>query len=109
MDTKSLAHDGRPCGNPRFTDDAFFTEVSELTGIEYRALYRSFAGERKDLALDVVKSIVSEDLEGTPAAWTEKLIERAKAGGLGEHRPGYWEGYELTYEHNDYLRSIGRL
>ncbi len=104
MDTKSLAHDGR-----RFTDEEFFTEVSELTGIEYRALSSSFAGERKDLALDTVKRIVAENLDATPETWTEKLREHAKAEGLGQYRPGYWDGYELTYEHNDYLRSIGRL
>jgi hypothetical protein len=104
VDTKSLAHDGR-----RFADEAFFAEVSELTGISYRALSSAFAGERRDAALDVVKTIVSENLNATPAAWTEKLRERAKAEGLGEYRPGYWDGYELTYEHNEYLRSIGRL
>ena len=104
MDTKSLAHDGR-----RFTDEEFFTEVSELTGIEYRALSSSFAGERRGLALDTVKTIVSENLDSTPETWAEKLREHAKGEGLGEHRPGYWDGYELTYEHNDFLREIGRL
>lgn len=105
MDTKSLAHHGQP----RFTDEAFFTEISELTGIEVRALRSAFTGERKELALNTVKRIVSENLDATPETWTEKLIEHAKAEGLGEHRPGYWDGYELTYEHNDFLRSIGRL
>jgi hypothetical protein len=104
VDNKSLAHDGH-----RFTDEAFFTEVSELTGIEYRVLSSAFAGERKDLALDVVKTVVSENLNATPETWTERLLERAKAEGLGEYRPGYWDGHELTYEHNEFLRSIGRL
>lgn len=105
MDTKSLAHDERS----RFTDEAFFTEVSELTGIEYRALRRAFTGERKELALDTIKEIVAENLDGTPETWTEKLIEHTSGEGLGEYRPGYWDGYELTYEHNEYLRSIGQL
>jgi hypothetical protein len=29
--------------------------------------------------------------------------------GSGEYRSAYWEDYELTYEYNEYLRSIGRL
>jgi hypothetical protein len=105
VDTKSLAHHGQS----RFTDEAFFTEVSELTGIEYRVLRCAFTGERVNLALDTVKRIVSENLDATPATWAEKLREHAKAEGLGEYRPGYWDGYELTYEHNEFLRSIGRL
>jgi hypothetical protein len=28
---------------------------------------------------------------------------------MGEYRPGYWDGYELTWEHNEHLRRIGRL
>jgi hypothetical protein len=104
VDTKSLAQ-------PRtaFVDEPFIQELSKLTGIEYHILKRAFTGERTGLALDTVKTIVAENLDTTPAAWTEKLREHAKAEGLGEYRPGYWEGYELTYEHNAYLRSIGRL
>jgi hypothetical protein len=37
------------------------------------------------------------------------VLAWAKENGSGEYRLGYWEGYELTYEYNDYLRSIGRL
>ncbi len=104
MDSKSLTQ-------PRtaFVDEPFLEKLSELTGIECRTLNAAFTGERTSLALDVVKTIVAENLGATPAAWTEKLWEHAKAKGLGEYRPGYWDGYELTYEHNDYLRSIGRL
>lgn len=104
MDTKILAHHGH-----RFTDETFFMEVSELTGIEYRILRSALTGERRNLALDVVKTIVAENLEATPEVWTQKLRDYAKAEGLGEYRPGYWDGYELSWEHNDYLRSIGRL
>jgi hypothetical protein len=104
VDTKSLAHSGTA-----FVDGPFCKEISELTGIEYRTLNAAFTGERRDLALDTVKTIVAENLDATPAVWMEKLREYAKAEGLGEYRPGYWDGYELTYEHNDYLRSIGRL
>lgn len=107
MDTKSLARGVRQ--RTAFVDEPFIEEISELTGIEYRTLTAAFTGERRDLALDTVKTIVSENLDATPAAWTEKLREHAKVEGLGECRPGYWDGYELTYEHNDYLRSIGRL
>jgi hypothetical protein len=37
------------------------------------------------------------------------VLQWAKENGSGEYRPGYWDGYKLTYEYNDYLRSIGRL
>ncbi len=104
MDTKSLAHSGTA-----FVDEPFIQELSELTGIEYRTLNAAFTGERTGLALDTVKTIVVEHLDATPAVWAEKLREYAKAEGLGEFRPGYWEGYELTYEHNEFLRSINRL
>ena len=68
---------------------------------------------RKDVfagwGFDVVKPIVAENLDAMPETWTHRLLERAKAQGLGEYRPGYKDGYELTYEYNGYLRSIGRL
>ena len=105
VDKRSLAHSTRTVR----VNEQLLEEVSELTGIEYRVLYSAFAGEPKDLALDIVKTIVAENLEAAPEAWTERLRERAKAEGMGEYRPGYWEGYELTYEYNDFLRSIGRL
>ena len=104
MDTKSLAQ-----SSTAFVDEPFIKELSELTGIEYRTLNTAFTGERRDLTLDTVKTIVAENLDATPAAWTEKLREYAKAEGFGEYRPGYWDGYELTYEHNEFLRSINRL
>ncbi|HZY66613.1 MAG TPA: hypothetical protein VFE21_12165 [Rubrobacteraceae bacterium] len=104
MDSKSLAHPGTA-----FVNEPFCEELSELTGIEYRALNAAFTGERRDLALNVVKTIVAENLDATPAAWTEKLREHAKAKWLGEYRPGYWDDYELTYEYDEHLRSIGRL
>ena len=34
-------------------------------GIEYRALSRAFVGEEKNLALDVVKTAVAENPQGT--------------------------------------------
>lgn len=105
MDKRSLAHPARTVR----VDEQLLEEISELTGIEYRVLSSAFAGESRDLALDVVKSLVAENLGATPEVWTERLREHAKAEGLGEHRPGYWDGYELTYEYNDFLRSIGRL
>ena len=84
-------------------------EISELTGIEYYVLSSAFAGEEKNLALDVVKTTVAENPQGTPEDWQNHVLAWAKENGSGEYRSGYWEGYELTYEYNDYLRSIGRL
>ncbi len=104
VDNKSLAHPGTA-----FVDEPFCEEISELTGIPYRTLKAAFTGERRGMALDTVKTIVAENLDATPAIWTEKLHEHAKAKGLGEYRDGYWNGYELTYEHNEHLRNIGQL
>ncbi len=106
MDNTSLAH---PTRTNFFCDDQLLGEIAELTGIEYRALSRAFAGEEKNLALDVVKTAVAENPQGTPEDWQQHVLKWAKENGSGEYRPGYWEGYELTYEHNDYLRSIERL
>jgi len=88
--------------------EEYHQEVSELTDIEYGVLSYTFASERRDVAVDVIKTVVAEELGATPEVWTERLRELAKVERLGEHRPGYWEGYELTYEYNDYLRIIGR-
>ena len=84
-------------------------EIAELTGIEYRALSSAFAREEKNLALDVVKTAVAENPEGTSEEWQQHIFTWAKENGSGEYRPGYWDAYELTYEYNDYLRSIGWL
>ncbi len=105
MDKTSLAHPTRSI----FVDERLYGEIAELTGIEYRALSRAFAGEGKNLALDVVKTAIAENPQGTPEEWQQHILAWARENGSGEYRPGYWEGYELTYEHNDYLRSIGRL
>jgi hypothetical protein len=72
-------------------------------------LSTAFAGEEKNLALDVVKTAVAENPQGTPEEWQHHILAWAKENSAGEYAPGYWEGYELTYEHNEYLRSIGRL
>ncbi len=107
VDKKSLAHTARTGVR---VDEELLEEISELTGIGYPALKRAFAGEPKDLALDVVKTAVAENPQGTPEEWEHSVTEWAKENnGSGEYRPGYWEGYELTYEYNDFLRSIGRL
>ena len=105
MDNTSLAHPTRTI----FVDERLCKEIAELTGIEYRVLSSAFAGEEKNLVLDVVKSAVTENLKGTPEEWQRHVLAWAKENGSGENRPGYWEGYELTYEHNEFLRSIGRL
>jgi hypothetical protein len=93
---------------PARIDEDLLEEIAELTGIAYSALNRAFAGESKDLALDVVKTAMAENLEGTPEEWQQHVLSWAKENGSGEYRLGYWDGYELTYEYNDFLRSIGR-
>jgi hypothetical protein len=102
---RSLAHPTRTI----FCDDQLFGEISELTGIEYRVLSSAFASEEKNLALDVVKTAIVKNPQGTPEDWQNHVREWAKENGSGEYRPGYWEGYELTYEYNEFLRSMGRL
>ena len=105
MIEKSLAHTMRTVR----VEQALLEEIAELTGIEYRVLSSAFAGEKKDLALDVVKTAVAENPEGTPEDWQRSVLVWAKENSSGEYRPGYWNGYELTYEYNDFLRSIGQL
>jgi hypothetical protein len=105
VDNTSLAHPTRTI----FVDEQLLEEIAELTGIEYRVLSRAFAGEEKDLALDVVKTAVAKNPQGTPEEWQQHVLAWAKENSSGEYRPGYWEGYELPYEYNEYLRSIGRL
>jgi hypothetical protein len=109
MAKKSLAHPGPASEATVRVDPALLEEISELTGIEYRVLSSAFVGEEKNLALDVVKTIVAENLQGTPQDWQRYVLAWAKENCSGVYRPGYWEGYELTYEHNEYLRSIGRF
>ncbi len=41
-------------------------EIAELTGIEYRVLSSAFAGEEKELVLDVVKTAIAKNPQGTP-------------------------------------------
>lgn len=77
--------------------------------MDLSVLNSAFAGERVDVAIDAVKTVVAENLDKAPEAWTGILRSRARAEGLGEYRPGYWGGYELTWEHNEHLRRIGRL
>jgi len=105
MAKTSLAHPTRTV----FADKRLLEEIAELTGIKYRVLYRVFAGEEKDLALDVVKTAVAKKPEGTFEDWQDHVLRWAKENGSGEYYPGYWDGYELTYEYNDFLRSIGWL
>jgi len=105
VDNPSLAHPTRTV----FADKRFLEEIAELTGIEYRVLSRAFVGEEKSLALGMVKAAVAEKPEGTPEDWQRSILAWAKENGSGEYRPGYWGGYELTYEYNEYLQSIGRL
>lgn len=105
MDNTSLAHSTRTA----FVDTRLCEEITELTGIEYRVLSSAFAGEEKNLALDVVKTAVAKNPQGTPEEWQRFVLAWAKENGSGEYRPGYWDGYELTYEYNEFLRSIGRL
>jgi hypothetical protein len=105
MAKDSLAHSLRTL----FIDERLCEEIYELTGIAPWALRSAFAGKEKNLALDVVKTTVTENPQGTPEEWQQHMLPWAKENGSGEYRPGYWDGYELIYEYNDYLRSIGRL
>ena len=64
-------------------------------------------GEEKNLGLDVVRTAVAENLQGAPEDWQRYVLVCAKENGSGEYRPGYWDGYEFTYEYNEYLWSTG--
>ena len=108
MATTSLAHQAHR-QRTVCVENVLLEEISELTGIEYRALCRAFVSEEKNLVLDVVKLAVAENLDKTPEDWQRHVLAWAKENGTGQFRPGYWEGYELSWEYNDYLRSIGRL
>ena len=57
MTKRSLAHPKRTV----FADQHLLEEIAELTGIEYRVLSRAFAGEEKNLALDVVKTAIAKN------------------------------------------------
>ena len=105
VDNTSLAQPTRTI----FVNERLCEEIAELTGIEYRVLSRAFVGEEKNLALDVVKTAVAENPEGTPEEWQNHILAWAKENGSREYRTGYWDGYEITYEYNEFLRSIGRL
>jgi hypothetical protein len=104
---QSLAHPG--VASTVRVDPALLEEISELTGIEYWALSSAFVGEEKNLALDIMKTIVTENITDTSQDWQRHVLAWAKENSSGVYRPGYWDGYDLTYEHNEYLRSIGRL
>lgn len=56
-----------------------------------------------------MKTAVAENPSGTPEEWQRSVLSWAKENGSGEYRPWYWDGYELSWEYNDFLRSIGRL
>ena len=105
MIKRSLAHPKRTI----FVNARLCEEIAELTGIEYRALSSAFAGGEENLALDVIKKVVAENPQGTPEDWQRHVLRWAKENGSGEYRSGYWEGYELTYEYNEFLRSMGLL
>jgi hypothetical protein len=80
---RSLAHPKRTV----FVDARLCEEIAELTGIEYRVLSSAFAGEEKTLALDVVKTAVTENPKGTPEEWQRQVLAWAKENGSGEYRP----------------------
>ena len=62
VDTRSLAHPWHTV----YVDQRLREEIAKLTGISYRTLYSVFVGKQKNLALDVVKTAVAENLQGTP-------------------------------------------
>ncbi len=53
-------------------------------------------------------AVVAENPSTPPEEWQNHVLQRAKENGSGEYRLGYWDDYELTYEYNGYLPSIGR-
>ena len=53
-------------------------------------------------------AVVAKNPSTPPEEWQNHVLQRAKENGSGEYRLGYWDGYELTYEYNGYLPSIGR-
>ncbi len=71
VDERSLAQAARPVR----VDEELLEEISELTGVSYRALNSAFAGEPKDLALDVVDAKRVADDPRLIAAWCELPIE----------------------------------
>jgi hypothetical protein len=83
VDTRSLAHPTRTI----FVDERLCKEIAQLTGIEYRVLSSAFAGEEKDLALDVVKTAVAENPQGIPEEWQQHILAWAKEKASGEYRP----------------------
>jgi hypothetical protein len=54
------------------------------------------------------RDVVAESPSTPPEEWQNHVLQRAKENGSGEYRLGCWDGYELTYEYNGYLPSIGR-
>jgi hypothetical protein len=76
---RSLAHPTRTV----FVNQRLLEEIAKLTGIEYRALSRAFASEEKNLALDVVKTAIAENHEGTTEEWQRHVLAWAKENGSG--------------------------
>src|SRR5829696_7978133 len=89
---RSLVHPKRTV----FVYQRLLAEIAKLTGIEYRVLSSAFAGEEKNLALEVMKKVVTENPQDTPEEWQRHVLRWAKENSSGEYRPGYWDGYELT-------------
>ena len=85
MDKKSLAHTAHPFR----VNHALLEEIAELTDIEYQTLSRAFRGKVKNLALDVVKTAVTENPEGTLKEWQEHVLDWTKVNGSGEYRTRY--------------------
>jgi hypothetical protein len=103
---RSLAHRPRTIR----VDQALCEEIAELTDVEYWALSSAFLGfppEDKDAALDVLEAAVLGG--GGPEDWPRYVLAWAKENGRGMYHSAMLEAPELTYEYNNYLRSIGRI
>jgi hypothetical protein len=74
VDNTSLAHSTRIIR----VDQPLCEEISKLTGIEYRVLSSAFAGEEKNLALDMVKTAVVENPQGTSEEWQRHVLPGPK-------------------------------
>lgn len=80
----------------RFIRPADLEEIAELTGIPYPDLSAAFTGERKNLALDVVKAAVAAEPEGAPESWGESCRWWAKASGRGGYHPALLDAPEIS-------------
>lgn len=115
MDTKSLAHPAHepttPTTRHHRVDYEFLGLLNEDFSIDFFSLNQAFIGvpsapKKQAIALcEWAIRVASGDVEEAG-----KLLRAwAKKNGHGQYDRRLLEAPEFTYEHNDHLRSIGRL